>query len=829
MLMTHQAQATALGELLRRDRLETTSLVNLVDAVLECTEQLMEWGDAQGAQALLDETLRRHAALPIRQTMRLQAQRLRTLALLHHDHECLEQVQSLLVRHKADHGAWPDEYAAFRVLEATALWHLNRTAEAIPRLIAVREELLHRPDSLVLARALTILSSCHINDGRWDRAREYALEAWFVARRIGSPYQQGLALGNLCIAERGRCRYASSIDAGEEAVALLDGIGATVRAGHVRRSLAITQFRRGRLDEASRTLDGIVGSTGTADHREQARYTTLLRALLDTQAGRFDEARARLAPPTEPIACLKESRPEMLRLEYLGDVALEEGDVHAALVQYEALLPHALALVPRGDIVAELRRRRAECWSHMGRHADAYDEARAGIDLCLELGDRYEEAAIWRTLATSAAALGRADEARQHFTHAFAIHDDLETPYEWGRLWLAYGDWLAGPHAGAYASIDGAREAYRAAAEHFERVGAPHRLTEARQRIASLADRVADEGLFAAGLHEPPRPRRRPSLDRELQRRVQWAHDTFGLVTRHAPMLDLLEQVSRVAASDIPVLVLGESGTGKELIARGVHGQSGRTGRLVEVNCSAVPAAMMEAEFFGSVHGSYTGSMRDRAGLFEEAHDGSIFLDEVGEMSVDLQAKLLRFLETGEVRRIGANAGREVDSRLIAATNREASRMQAGEGFRQDLYYRLAHAVFTLPPLRARGDDAALLVDHFLEEFQTRERKKVTLARTVRERLEGHTWPGNVRELRALMQRLVVMASDGQVITPRDLPHLESGETPRNFTEEIESEEKTRIMAALERMHYVKAEAARALRMSRTTLLGKMKRYGIEV
>ena len=359
-------------------------------------------------------------------------------------------------------------------------------------------------------------------------------------------------------------------------------------------------------------------------------------------------------------------------------------------------------------------------------------------------------------------------------------------------------------------------------------MGAPHRVAEARQRSAALADRVADEGLFAGGLHEPPRPRRRPSLDRELQRRVQWAHDTFGLVTRHAPMLDLLEQVSRVSASDIPVLVLGESGTGKELIARGVHGQSGRTGRLVEVNCSAVPAAMMEAEFFGSVHGSYTGSMRDRAGLFEEAHDGSIFLDEVGEMSVDLQAKLLRFLETGEVRRIGANAGRAVDSRLIAATNREASRMQAGEGFRQDLYYRLAHAVFTLPPLRARGDDAALLVDHFLELFQTRERKRVTLSRQVRERLERHTWPGNVRELRALMQRLVVMAADGAVITPRDLPHLESGETPRNFTEEIESEEKSRIIAALERMHYVKADAARSLRMSRTTLLGKMKRYGIE-
>ena len=828
MLMTHQAQATAIGELLRRDALATTSLPNLVDAVLECTEQLMEWGDADAASKLIDDALAKGEALPARQRMQLQVQRLRVAVLMHQDRECLEQSRALLLQHQGSHASWPDEYAALRVIEATALFHLNRTAEAIPRLIAVREELLNRPDSLVLARCLVILSSCHINDGRWDRAREYALESWFVARRIGSALQQGVALGNLCIAERGRCRYASSTDAAHEAIALLDGVGATLRASHVRRSLAITLFRRGRLDEARRAAAEILDVATTLGHRVHARYATLLRALIDLQTGHFDEARARLAAPAEPIACLKESRPEMLRLEYLGDVALEQGDTHAALAQYEALLPHALALVPRGDIIAELRRRRAECWLVMGRYADAYDEARAGIDLCLELGDRYEEAATWRTLAASAAALGRPDEAREHFTHAFAIYDDLETPYEWGRLWLAYGDWLAGPHAGAYASLDGAREAYRVAAEHFERVGAPHRLAEARQRITALADRVTDEGLFARGLHEPPRPRRRPSLDRELQRRVQWAHDTFGVVTRHVPMLDLLEQVSRVAASDIPVLVLGESGTGKELIARGVHGQSGRTGRLVEVNCSAVPAAMMEAEFFGSVHGSYTGSMRDRTGLFEEAHDGSIFLDEVGEMSVDLQAKLLRFLETGEVRRIGDNSGRSVDSRLIAATNRDAGRMQAGDGFRQDLYYRLAHAVFTLPPLRTRGDDAALLVDHFLEVFQTREHKRVTLARSVRDRLERHTWPGNVRELRALVQRLVVMATDGQVITPRDLPHLESGETPRNFTEEIESEEKSRIIAALERMHYVKADAARSLRMSRTTLLGKMKRYGIE-
>src|SRR5262249_52287042 len=161
-----------------------------------------------------------------------------------------------------------------------------------------------------------------------------------------------------------------------------------------------------------------------------------------------------------------------------------------------------------------------------------------------------------------------------------------------------------------------------------EHMGAELKLAHARERAAVLEQRLREEGAIEPAANERPRPRRRPSGDRELLRKVQWAHDTFALVTRHRPLLELLEQVATVAVSGSPVLVLGESGTGKELIARGVHVLSGRTGNMVEVNCSAVPATMMEAEFFGSVHGSYTGSTRDRAGLFEEAHQGSVFLDE---------------------------------------------------------------------------------------------------------------------------------------------------------------------------------------------------------
>ncbi len=559
----------------------------------------------------------------------------------------------------------------------------------------------------------------------------------------------------------------------------------------------------------------------------QLWYGQLVLAQACIHLGEPTEAATQLVEKFYDRGEIRESRPELLRLEYLGDVELEQGNAEAALTRFDEVLPHALALIPRGDVVAELRRRRAECFQMLGRAAESHDEATLALEICLELGDRYEEAATYRTIALAAAALGKHDEAKKHFVHGFAMYDDIETPYEWGKLWMSYGDWLCGQHAGPYESLSGASEAYRAACDHFEHMGAELKLSQARLRMATLEQRLRDEGILEPSAGEKPRPRRRPSLDRELQRRVQWAHDTFGLVTRHRPLLEMLDQVATVAVSDIPVLVLGESGTGKELIARGVHTLSGRTGSLVEVNCSAVPSTMMESEFFGSVHGSYTGSLRDRAGLIEEAHEGSIFLDEIGEMPVDLQAKLLRFLETGEVRRIGANSGRRVDARLIAATNRDPVKMQSGDGFRQDLYYRLAHAVFTLPPLRARGDDVALLVDHFLDTFMQQTRKRVTLSSAARERIRSYPWPGNVRQLRSLLQRLVVQTPEGQVITPRDIPLAESSDAPRSFNEEMEGQEKHRIVEALEKTQFIKADAARILRMSRTTLLGKMKRYQI--
>jgi DNA-binding NtrC family response regulator len=544
--------------------------------------------------------------------------------------------------------------------------------------------------------------------------------------------------------------------------------------------------------------------------------------------GEFASARESLHGDPEWQIPSKFSRGSLLTAEYLGDIDLEQGNAKAALARFVPALTQALALVPRGDVVAELRRRIAECHLLLGDPAQSLAEATEAIALCREIHERYDEAATHRVIALAHAALGHHGEAKKAFDAGFAEYDEIETPYEWGKLWLAYGDWLSADSSESYRSLSGAREAYVAAIDHFERIGAEFRLAQARTRLASLDETMRLEGATYAPTHGKVRPARRPRHSAEVLRRSQWALDTFGIVTRSAPLLDMLHELGRVAVSDLPVLVLGESGTGKELVAKGVHLLSGRTGEFVAINCSAVPEAMLEGEFFGYMKGSFTNAVADKPGLFEVAHEGTVFLDEIGEMSPDLQSKLLRFLETGTLRRVGATRDQRVDTRIIAATNRDRAALQSGSTFRSDLYYRLAHAVYELPPLRARGDDVELLLEHFLGAFNRIAGKHARFGDAALARMLQFAWPGNVRELQAVVRKLVVAAGHDTVFTPRDLPLLEGADTRKDFIGETLANEKKRIVAALEQSHWVKTDAANILRISRTTLLSKMKRMGIE-
>jgi transcriptional regulator with PAS, ATPase and Fis domain len=247
----------------------------------------------------------------------------------------------------------------------------------------------------------------------------------------------------------------------------------------------------------------------------------------------------------------------------------------------------------------------------------------------------------------------------------------------------------------------------------------------------------------------------------------------YGEITgESSAIVELKLEIERVARSDAKVLVTGESGVGKELVARAIHARSLRANRpFVPVNCAGLPETLLESELFGHVKGSFTGAYRDKPGKLETAHEGTIFLDEVGEMSLRMQGLLLRFLETGELQKVGSErAGTPVNVRVVAATNKPLPEMIAQGTFREDLFYRLNVIHLLVPPLRQRKVDIRAMVDHFLRQFQRANRSAVeSIAPDAMEALMDYSWPGNVRELQNVLERLVVVGR-GSVVQLADLP-----------------------------------------------------------
>jgi DNA-binding NtrC family response regulator len=281
--------------------------------------------------------------------------------------------------------------------------------------------------------------------------------------------------------------------------------------------------------------------------------------------------------------------------------------------------------------------------------------------------------------------------------------------------------------------------------------------------------------------------------------------------------------MARVAATPLPVLVVGESGVGKELVARALHTLSGRTGSLVDINCPAIPEAMLESDLFGCRRGAFTGA-EDRAGLVVSAHGGTLFLDEVGDLPLTLQAKLLRFLETGSYRRVGGARSHTVDIRLVSATNAPLT-SGGGQHVRNDLYHRIAGVTLTLPPLRERPEDVELLVEHALAEVTARSGLRIRVDDAALQRLLAHPWPGNVRELRHVVQSLA-WSIDGDRIRAAHLPE-EFGRRASGSEDTMELSVDA-VRAAFRASGGRLAGAARELGLSRQQLYRRLDDLGLD-
>jgi len=302
-------------------------------------------------------------------------------------------------------------------------------------------------------------------------------------------------------------------------------------------------------------------------------------------------------------------------------------------------------------------------------------------------------------------------------------------------------------------------------------------------------------------------------------------------------MRRLAGQVEKAAATDATVLLLGESGTGKSLVARVLHRLSARrSGPFVEINCGAIPPGLIESELFGHARGAFTGAGRERPGLFEEAKDGTVLLDEVAELPPDLQVKLLTVLEERRVRRVGENRDREVDARVIAATNADLAAAVRRGRVREDLFYRLNVISLTIPPLRQRREDILPLARRFLAELARETNRRMRgFSPAAEEALLAHHWPGNVRELRNVVERSLLLKSSGARIERGDLPPLEGAARSEArvalpsaaLPEAVREYERRLMLAALEQSRGVVAGAAALLGISRTNLHNKLKKHDL--
>jgi transcriptional regulator with GAF, ATPase, and Fis domain len=315
-----------------------------------------------------------------------------------------------------------------------------------------------------------------------------------------------------------------------------------------------------------------------------------------------------------------------------------------------------------------------------------------------------------------------------------------------------------------------------------------------------------------------------------LQEEIALEHDYKNIIGSSNALQYVLFKVEQIAGADTSVLILGETGTGKELIARAIHSTSGRGNRpLVKVNCAALPAELIESELFGHEKGAFTGAHTRHPGRFEVANGASIFLDEIGELPLELQAKLLRVLQDGEFERLGSTRTIKVDVRVIAATNRHLEEDVRSGRFRKDLWYRLNVFPITVPPLRDRLDDIPLLVNHFVNRFSQKQGKKITsVPKAVMESLQRYSWPGNVRELENVIERAVI-STTGPGLRLAESLKCDGGEG-NNHAKSLAQIEREYILKVLESTNWKvsgKDSAAEILALDRSTLRARMDKLGI--
>src|SRR5438034_2022348 len=612
-------------------------------------------------------------------------------------------------------------------------------------------------------------------------------------------------------------RYHEARSECEQAIEDADSNALAHESRSNRQNLAVVLIKMGRFREVHTVLEELERKLEEhSDPRTLLRFS-LVRANYYRTVGLTSRASELLGPAIRSAQELQLRREEAIALEYTGDYYVAQREFGAALERYDQALKIAECTGPEGDIIPELCHRMAEAEVQLGDPNGAIVLCERGLRVARASSDPYEECATHRVYAMAHRAAGNARKALRIADEGIDLGRQYEIPYELGRTLVWAGETrLEDPSPPEQAA--GRRQLWEARGL-FERMGLS-------QWVRSIDRSLGFDAEEEISLDETPELSELGDCDRGALR--------FGIITRSAQVREAVEILQSVAPSQIPVLITGESGVGKELLAQALH-QMGprRKAPFVALNCGAISVNLLDSEFFGHERGSFTGAVTSREGLLAASDKGTLFLDEVADLPLQVQAALLRVLETGEVRAVGRDDVRKVDIRIVAATSTGLEDLVARGLFRQDLYYRLNGIRVMVPPLREREDDIKALFRYFWSQLISSAKKRLRLEDNVESFLCAHTWPGNVRELRNEVARVIALAQDGSLVgTDSFLPQLKTRDVgglrrDRDHRDEL-SEERQQILLALRAHRGNKAEAARSLGgMKRTTLIYKIERLGI--
>jgi DNA-binding NtrC family response regulator/Tfp pilus assembly protein PilF len=649
------------------------------------------------------------------------------------------------------------------------------------------------------AKALNDLGRVHYRRGNLHEARDLYEQALGLYRRLGDDVRAAFVRNNLGLIHKNLCEWDPAAACLRAALEAFRRAGLFPSTAHVLLNLGIVCQKSGEWEraeecygQAEQVFHQLADGIGLATVR-------IARGNVARLQRRFSDAEALYGDALQRSRRHAAAREEVLALEFLGELDADRERPLEALARYDQALMLAETLAPEGDLVAELERRRSEALTRLGR----LDQAQAACDRALRLseriGDRLEFALSHRAAAAIAAARGRHDEAVRGWNDTVRLLTEVRERFELARTLFELGRATADPRERRH-------RLYRASAL-FAELSADHWLQRADEELQTLLATAPQEPVLP--LSPPGRRHRAPTL-------VAYSHDMQRVETL----------ARRAAATDLSVLITGDTGTGKELIARTIHALSTRAERpFLAVNCGALRAELALSQLFGHRKGSFTGAHADAPGLVEAAGGGTLCLDEVGELPLDVQVTLLRFLESGEYLRLGETRIRRADVRIIASTNRELRSTEGERAFRRDLLFRLNEIEIRVPPLRERMDDIIPLARHFLAFYGGIQGPQLTAdAEAV---LLSHPWPGNVRELENLMKRVGALhAGQERLDAQALLPFLSQIPAPRAQRSDGERE-RAEILAAYREAGRNKSRVAELLGVSRKTLYARLKRLHI--